>query len=309
MRVLCPSCQKLVTLPDTAAGQSTPCPLCNTAFVPPALTGYALDAAPPPKSTAAPAPPRPYEPPPSTTSLPSSPTPSRSTGRCCTMTLRKDVVRWIAPVALLVVFVCSFFNWLAAAPNGTPVYAQNGWKAASGSFTVDVVGDEVLGKEDALKKASGWNGWLVLFWIVFIPTLLLAVGGLVVDLLDLTVPDAMKGIWPHRGVLLFGLTALLVIALAAPLISGFGLESAALAAADQSVQPAQAGADAAAPTTKQTQLRDLKRDVEIARLGVRRTHWLCLTMWLQLIALVGAGLSFWLERRGDQAEPYAEFYC
>lgn len=308
MRVLCPSCQKLVTLPDSAAGQSTPCPLCSTAFVPPALTGYAIDAAPPPVSTPAPAPPRPYEPPPATIPATPSPAPSRSTSRCCTMTLRKDVVRWIAPVALFLVFVFSFFTWLAAAPNGNPVYTQNGWKAASGSFTVDVVGDEVLAKEAALKKASGWNGWLVLYWIVFIPTLILAVGSPAVALLDLTVPDAMQAIWPHRGVILFGLTALLVVALAAPMFSGFGLETAGVAAVEQAV-PAAQGADGAAPNTKQTQLRDLNRDVEIAKLGVRRTWWLCLTMLLQLTALLGAGLSFWLERRGNQAEPHAEFYC
>src|SRR5205085_6458023 len=48
MRVLCPNCQQMVAVPDAAAGQPTPCPLCGKAFTPPALTGAALDQPPPP---------------------------------------------------------------------------------------------------------------------------------------------------------------------------------------------------------------------------------------------------------------------
>src|SRR5581483_1599644 len=48
MRVICPHCRQSVALPDAAAGTPTPCPLCGQLFTPPALTGAAIDAAPPP---------------------------------------------------------------------------------------------------------------------------------------------------------------------------------------------------------------------------------------------------------------------
>ena len=135
MRVLCPSCQQLVTVPDSAAGQMTACPQCGKSFMPPALTGAAIDAAPPPPPPiAAPRVADSTRPPdgsaPATIAGAATATPVRPTSdRCCTCTLRKDVVRWVAPIALFVCFVLSFFTWVAAAPNGTRILTQGGWQA------------------------------------------------------------------------------------------------------------------------------------------------------------------------------------
>src|SRR5262249_34917056 len=61
MNLLCPSCQKMLTVPDQYAGQQMRCPLCNNIFTVPALP----DAAPPP-----PAPPPAAAPPPAPAPLP-----------------------------------------------------------------------------------------------------------------------------------------------------------------------------------------------------------------------------------------------
>jgi hypothetical protein len=309
MRVLCPSCQQLVTLPDSAAGQMTPCPQCSKAFTPPALTGAAMDAAPPPvPSMPQPRPTEPYRPP-ETKVVSQTPSPTSSSERACVCTLHKNGVRWIAPAALLLAFVLSFFTWMACAPNGARIYTQYGWQAMTGSFSVDVIGDEVLGKENALNAAKTMSRLLLLYTILLVVTTVLAVGGLVITLLDLAVPDVFKSVWPHRHVLIAGLCALLLISLVAPMVSGFGLESAAAAAAEKEVPPLGPKADGSAPGTKELQIRDLKRDVAVNSFAVHRTYWLCATFWLQVAALIGAGMMVWLDHRGDRPEPHVEWYC
>jgi hypothetical protein len=199
---------------------------------------------------------------------------------------------------------------MATAPNGTKVYTQSGWQAMTGSFSIaDFVGDSVLGKEQALKAASAVSGWLLVYMIVLVITIVLAVGGLVIVLLDLSVPDVVKSVWPHRNVLIAGFCALLLIALVAPMISGFGLESAAAVAAEKEVPPLGPKPDSSPPGTKELQERDLKRDVAVNSFAIHRTYWLCATLLFQLIALVGSGMMVWLDRRGDQPEPRIEWHC
>jgi hypothetical protein len=43
--------------------------------------------------------------------------------------------------------------------------------------------------------------------------------------------------------------------------------------------------------------------------AIRRTRWLCLVFFVNLIAAVGAGTLVWLDQRGKRPEPRAEFYC
>jgi hypothetical protein len=310
MRVLCPSCQQLVNLPDSAAGQLTPCPLCSRTFTPPALTGAAVDAAPPP--TFPPVETRSSKPDLriAQESAPQSPSPSYgSLERCCTCTLQKEVVVWIAPVALFLAFVLTFFTWVAAAPNGTRVYTQSGWQAAFGGFTVDPYGEEIFNRRDALNSTTRASSWLVLYSLLLILTMLLAVGNMAVSVLKLTVPDALHKIWPHRDTIVAGLCAILLISLLFPMFTGFGLQTAVVQAAESQIPPPQSKAEGATPTPKDQIHRDLNRDIEVAKFGVVRTSWFCWSIWIILAALIGALLDLWLDRRGDRPEPRAEWYC
>src|SRR5438034_1070971 len=66
MELLCPSCQKKLTIPDQYAGQLMKCPLCTQTFTAPALPptpGPAMAPPPPPPIHLEPLPPMPPPPP------------------------------------------------------------------------------------------------------------------------------------------------------------------------------------------------------------------------------------------------------
>src|SRR5437660_1535662 len=139
MRLFCPHCQQAVTLPDAAAGLPTPCPNCGKSITPPALTGAAIDAAPEPPP---PPPPvivtsrereRPEIVQPPVAHAPGSPSYASAAGRpWLHLALHRDAAHWLAPAALVLVFILTFFTWVAVAPNGTRIYTQNAWQAAGG---------------------------------------------------------------------------------------------------------------------------------------------------------------------------------
>jgi hypothetical protein len=292
----------------------TSCPQCAKPFSAPALTGASVDSAPPPAppTTAAVESHRGTAPPrvPDTVRDPAPQPQSRGFTGSSTWTLRKDIVRWLAPVALFLAFVLSFFTWLAVAPNGRAIYTQNGWQAMTGGVQkVDFAGEEVLRKEQALRDAGGMNAWLLLYLILLILAMLLAIADLVISLMDLIVPDAFRTIWPHRGLILVAVTALLLLSLLAPMMSGFGLESTAVTLAEKDVPPMTAKLDGTAVSPNDVQMRDVRRDVAVASLGVQRSRWLGLVFLMTSIALIGAALSLWLDRRGSEPEPRMDFYC
>src|SRR5437868_13832172 len=154
MRITCPHCQKSVVVADGSAGTPTPCPLCGNIFTPPALAGSALDL--PPAPPPAPA----YQPPPSpTASKPvaaaatpaDAPRPESSGLRpCCRCVLRRDVVQWLAPGGLILVFLLTFFTWVESAPAGYTIFTQSAWGAAFGSFSESLVGNDVAERKAAL---------------------------------------------------------------------------------------------------------------------------------------------------------------
>src|SRR5262245_36729946 len=149
MNLLCPNCQKMISIPDQYAGQIMKCPLCSNTFTAPALPAAsappagAMPANPPPASppasgpggppaspSPAPAqedvfrfaspppeppkvPPEPVQPPVSET--PSAPSPPAGYRHTATIWISPRVVPWIGPAALLLAFVLSFFPWLTVA--------------------------------------------------------------------------------------------------------------------------------------------------------------------------------------------------
>src|SRR5207302_6981351 len=102
MRVLCPNCQQMVAVPDAAAGQPTPCPLCGKAFTPPALTGAALDQPPPPAEVRTPKPDAPAAAKAAPAAEARTPSAASADGSrpCLRLTLRRTAVARAVPVAL-----------------------------------------------------------------------------------------------------------------------------------------------------------------------------------------------------------------
>src|SRR5437868_7131700 len=117
MRVICPHCQKPVTLPDAAAEQATPCPTCGQTFTAPALLAAPGDDAPAaatplPDAKAAPAeayvltaepvrPAAPVPPPPAAEPKEPKPRPAAAGPRGMRFVLRRRVVHWFGPAALV----------------------------------------------------------------------------------------------------------------------------------------------------------------------------------------------------------------
>jgi hypothetical protein len=146
----CPSCQKDLTVPDEYAGQLMKCPLCQNTFTAPALPPP-VTAAPPPAVPAPqsepgtygvvtePAPPPAPPPPPAEAPrrkepAPPPPPPPVPTGdytQTRTIWISPRVVPWIAPAALLVAFLLTFFTWAYFAGTDTSHMAW-GWGFSQG---------------------------------------------------------------------------------------------------------------------------------------------------------------------------------
>src|SRR6266508_2942482 len=116
MNLLCPSCQKMLQVPEQYAGQQMRCPLCNSTFtVPPLPDAPNLAPSPPPPAPAPgaaevypladdhtqPPPPSTAPPPlPSPTRAPAPPSPPPPVGdytKLRSIVISPRVVPWIAP--------------------------------------------------------------------------------------------------------------------------------------------------------------------------------------------------------------------
>jgi hypothetical protein len=159
MNLLCPSCQKMLQVPDQYAGQQMRCPLCNNIFTVPGLPEQpGMPAAPPPPppapypGPAAPPPAPPLVPDPMAfkpTDAPTIAPPARSYAPAPSvqerdyLTLKsiwisKKVIPWIAPMAISLVFLLTFFPWISIGGKGAPTKDLpnfNAWSLAFGGDT------------------------------------------------------------------------------------------------------------------------------------------------------------------------------
>ena len=306
MRVQCPHCNKDVTLPNDKAEQATACPICGNVFTAPALMNAQPDESPPPtppvRQYTPPIPPPAAAPVPPPPVAPVTPPDSSAWEPCCRLTISKRIVHWIGPIALVLLFVLSFFTWVAAAPGGYPVYTQSAWGVLGGGFSADITGEKVLGREADLKGHVGFSFLMFIALIVLIPMVLIGLGELLEKYHKVPVPDAISHLWPKRLPILAGASLLIFVLLSMQLIFGLGLESATTVMAENRY-----AAPNETETSEQKMLRDLKRAEEVSRLGVRRTGWLWLAYLASAAAAVGFALELALEHRGDRSDPAIEF--
>jgi hypothetical protein len=220
MNLLCPNCQKMLTVPEEYAGQLMKCPLCNGTFTVPALPTSAAAPAPvpagPPGGTDVygvrhePEPPAPPSfrpdgvtapdlkppapsstattktpPPPSTAPSPSAAPPEGYT-RAPAVWFSPKVLRWVPAASLLLVFVFQFFSWVGLYPGGVPGVTQNAWQAAFGLITQDNDLNPVLPSMQNKEKPEdnsipGASVLTIFYLLLFFPALALTVAVLVYD--------------------------------------------------------------------------------------------------------------------------------
>ncbi len=340
MNVLCPNCQKLLTVPDQDAGQTMKCPLCNGPFTVPALpqAGQAFSAAapaapsgmPPPSYSAGatparedtyslaaeppPPPPRRREeglrlddgpaPPPRSPAAERSPPPSPAPGYAHTRTLRlsPQVVPWIAPVCLLLLFGLLFFPWLGMYPGGVQVYSQTGWGIAFGGFWSNPVWEKVDGFASEQNPPGVSVPMIFYVLVLLLLGLPVAVLSVLMHVAPQTLPPTVQRFKPWRLTGVAGVVLLTTVLLVLQLLLGSSLEKTLQGMATNQVEKELERAR----TPEEKETVDLKRAQFLSQFNLRTTPWLRLAVYGHLIALAGVGLDFWLQRRGTRPPPRLE---
>ncbi len=286
MDFLCPNCQKMLTVPDQYAGTLMKCPLCQNTFTAPALPpkpapltpaaampppppppsetyGVKADAAPPPPPGLTSAPPitnrtapRPPPAPPSTPTEYAVSYPIRFSPR---------VLPWVAVGALALVFVLLFFSWVGYYYNygwtHYGVLTQGAWGAAFGFYGEDKVWEKMTGIEPGQNgyPAPGHNWLLILYLLLFLPTLALAIFSAVLPRMTLKLPPAVEQVRPWRWAVVGALTLASFLVLCLLLFWGFTLEHRTLEAAENKFKDERA----AAKTDEDHKIVDLKIAEEV----------------------------------------------
>lgn len=314
MNLLCPNCQKTLTVPEQFAGQLMKCPLCSGTFTVPALppagepapaepsepSRPAAESAPafaaPPLSSPEPAFSAPAEPAFKT----ASPTPAAATAssgpRQVSLHLREGYLKWIPPAALLIVFVLHFFPWLGIYPGGVPAVTQNAWGAA---FNLTPYTDPDMKELFSLPAEVEKNltvSPLILFYLfpTFLVTLAFTLFVTLQPIANFKVPPQVQQLLPWKYAILAGLNALLLLFLVLQLLLNFSLESAYTDLVYKKYESQAAGSK-----THELKKVEAERGMELQKL--RRTVWLRLSFVLHLLAAGAAGLVYWLEKRGPDA--------
>jgi hypothetical protein len=261
MELLCPNCQKKLTVPEQYAGQLMRCPLCQGTFTVPAVPSTAAAEAaepigfftPPAKpetsgiSAESPAAAAPTLPPissetpsaatgaasPSAASAPPS-TPAAGYSRVCTMKFNPQVVQWL-PLGLVLAFFLTFFPWIGATVGSVSI-SINAWGLGFGDSK------SVL---------------FIFFDLLTVFAALLAIASLLFTLKMIPDVPALKPFLPLRSLLVGGVAGLAWFCLTLQyviLLLGHG--------------------------------------------SVPINIWGVLTWWIYTIATAGAFIEFWLEKRG-----------
>ena len=266
MELLCPNCQKKLTVPEQYAGQIMRCPLCQGTFNVPAMPStVAAEGAepvgfytPPPKpetygvapEAAAPTlPPISSETPSAASSAApaagaSPSTPSAGYSRICAMKFNPQVVQWL-PLGLVLAFILTFFPWIFG-----QTISVGGLSTSSPSFNAWDIG---FGEKTTQFES---HPLVALFDVLIIIAALLSIASLVVGLKVLPDVPALKPIIPLRTLIVGGAGGLAWLFL-----------------------------------TLQCVIWLFGRPVSLQLFGV-------LAWWVCTISVAGALIEFWLEKRG-----------
>jgi hypothetical protein len=305
MNLICPNCQKKLTIADQDAGQVMKCPLCSQPFSVPALPEPALAAAGSVHPSGPAFPPHSDGPEPVYAAAPFSqqntkeappPPPPAGYEQTWTIWISPRLIRWVAPVALLIVLIFMFFPWTGVFPGGIAVYTQNAFQMIWGGYSVDTAGDKVLSLSKEIDAAIRAN-WLMFFYLLLIlAAFALAAAPLVLARIAYPLPRPLQQIWPWRTILVLIATLLAFLILLSFLANGSGFENAVIAIADKG------SAKEAAASLEEA----IKHGLALSRLNLSRTFWLHGAVFFHFVALAGVGLELWLERRGARPLPRVE---
>ena len=337
MNLLCPNCQKMLTVPEQYAGQLMKCPLCNGTFTvptlpvsppapppptPPTPAGPDIygfkEPLPPPPTTAPPVPPpAPGEtaPAPGPSLPPPPPLPPGEYTRKMSVWFSPKVLQFVPPVALFFVFILQFFTWVGVYPGGYAAATQFAWQVVWGGasedpnlkkvfhFTTDAelteANKDVKDEKDKLKdNRPGWGLLMLLYLPCFFLVFALTVACAALGLIPLQLPPAVSPFLPWRWGIAFLLNLFVSFILALQLLAGFPLESSMKAVGE-------AEAAKKVPAAKRDAVEEMQFKVIVGAFTkmVERTTWLYLAFFLHLLVVVVTLLLFWLSQRERFNKP------
>jgi hypothetical protein len=310
MNLLCPNCQKMLTVPEEFAGQLMKCPLCSGTFTVPGLPG----AAPPPEPDVfsvrqEPTPPQPpapdfeLSPPPSpiTTKPTTTPAPSLSPEgyqHTAAVWLSPRVLPWIAPACLLLVFFLQFFNWVGLYPGGVPAVTQNAWQAAFGLYSED--GDLKQPSTQDKESKPGVSVLTIFYLLLFFPALAVTVVSAIITMIPIKIPPAVEAILPWRWGIVAAVNVILFFFLFLQVWLGFSLDSRYSKWVENQVKRD----SKETPTTQQRKMDDVVSGQMLSVL--EHTFAMRLTVFLHLVAVICAVLMFWISQRTHRPLPKLE---
>jgi hypothetical protein len=313
MRLLCPFCQKAITVPDSESGKAVNCPECNQQFAAPLLT------TPPPAPSAPPPPPlQPTQLAPAPVKetyvasepewsaqpagLPNIPQPDREMSgfsRMISVPLDMKIIPWIPAGALLLIFVLTWFPWNGIFPGGYSAYTQNAWQGVLGWISLDDTADDEMKLSSDLKERVHSSLWLLPYLLLLFPTLALAIAGPILDVAKLKIPPNLEPYWKYRPLVLGALTLLMLLFLFAQWASGFGIQNAV----SEKIEADAAEKKAQANTPDKRQRWEMHVSAMKGMFHVKTTPWMRLTVLLHLLATAAVAAEAGLALRGNKPPP------
>src|SRR5262249_39324787 len=252
----------------------------------------------------------PLAPAPSYSASTASGQPTLPTGytRTAGFSLSPEALQWIAPGALVLSLILTVFSWNGVFPAGHPASTQSAWGALFGRFSTDPVADEVLryesptGDQKPLDKLVHSN-WLML---IYLPLLMagvaLAVGSALLPKLQLQLPPQAEQLAPWRMAIVAGVAFLLTAMLALQMLRGFGLENAVV----EDFHAKMRSDRQASKTPEKVTSFETRRAIALDGLGIQQTTAVRLALFLNVLAVFGAALTFLLHRRAHLPWPRVE---
>jgi hypothetical protein len=225
-------------------------------------------------------------------------------------TVLPDIVQWIAPIALVLAFITTFFPWNGLYPGDHAVYTQSPWGALLGRFSTDTVGDELL-KMDVVEKDSKTpslkdlvkSNW---FMLPYLPGLLavtvLAIAFTILPGLKLKLPPQIEKLLPWRMGLLAALVLLLTLVLCVQSVVGFGLQNAVVARIEENEKDKRDKAR----TPDQIKTYEINHGKNLMALNIRQTTANRLAILMHILAVAGAAATLVLSRRVNKPPPRIE---
>jgi hypothetical protein len=244
-------------------------------------------------------------PPPPGYALPTPPSVSPGYSNSCPMALSPGAIPWVAAGALLLILILTPFPWAGAYPGGSTAYSQSFWGALTSSFSSTIPFEQELKQESAIRKAIGWDWWLLLpYLFVVLSATTLAIADRLVTAPDFAFRIGPMGtlralVWPRRQAILAVLAVVALLLFGLHALRGFNLHNGVKAVAAAKLSEELAAVDNSADRERVR----AKVSIEEAKFGLALgTAW-----WLAGLAHLAAagatGLHLWLESRGGSPPP------